>query len=265
MRLRWQSFTDPDEHRPYLDLLRRQLAEAADPESSVEVLGMTPPDRELHRLSEFRCAAEVVRGALQAEADGCDAFLVGHFQDSGLHDARAAVDIPVLGLGETAMLHACTLGTKIGLVTIDPVFIPWHEEQISRYGLERRVIGVSAMRGADVAEYVRACAEDDAFERVVAEFHRAARPLLDAGAEVLIPAGGLPSLVLSRRPGLTIDGAAILNGTLVLAKHGEAAVKLRALGQPVVSRRSSFALPSRVCIDEFLDSLAAARHRDITG
>jgi allantoin racemase len=265
MRLRWQSFTDPDEHRPYLDLLRRQLALAADPESQFEVLGMTPPDRELHRLSEFRCAAEVVRNALQAEQDGCDAFLVGHFQDSGVHEARAAVDMPVLGLGETAMLHACTLGAKVGLVTIDPVFIPWHEEQISRYGLERRVLGVSAMQGADVAEYVRACAEDDAFERVVTEFHRAARPLLDAGVEVLVPAGGLPSLVLSRRPGLTIDGAAILNGTLVLAKHGEAAVKLRALGQPFVSRRSSFALPTRACIDEFLGSLAAARDRDVAG
>jgi Asp/Glu/hydantoin racemase len=265
MRIRWQSFTDPDAHRPYLDLLRRQLAVAADPESQVEVLGMTPPDRELHRLSEFRCAAQVVRNALQAEQDGCDAFLVGHFQDSGVHDARAAVEIPVLGLGETSMLHACTLGAKIGLVTIDPVFIPWHEEQISRYGVERRVIGVTAMRGTDVAEYVRACAEDDAFERVLKEFHRAARPLLDAGVEVLIPAGGLPSLVLSRRPGLTIDGAAILNGTLVLAKHGEAAVKLRKLGQAPVSRRSSFALPTRACIDEFLGSLAAPRHSDVNG
>jgi len=33
----------------------------------------------------------------------------------------------------------------IALVTSDPVFIPWHREQISRYGLAERVIGVTAI------------------------------------------------------------------------------------------------------------------------
>jgi Asp/Glu/hydantoin racemase len=255
MRIRWQSFVHPARHLDYFELLNDHLLECAGEGVRYEVIGIDPPDTELHRLSETRCGVRAVANAVEAERDGCDAFLVGHFQDSGLHDARSAVDIPVLGLGETSMLHACTLGARIGLVTIDPVFIPWHEEQVTRYGLDRRVAGVTAMQSLAVADYVRACADDDAFQRVFGEFERAALPLLAAGAEVLIPAGGLPTLVLSRRAGLEVQGAPVLNPVSVLAKHGEAAVALRRLGAPVASRRGAFALASPRCIDEFVAAL----------
>jgi len=244
MRIRWQSFIDPERHRHYFGLLEAQLRESAGPGTGFEIVGIRPPDEELHRLS-----------------GGYDAFLLGHFQDSGLHEIRAAVNIPVLGLGETTMLHACTLGQRIGLVTIHPTFIPWHREQIVRYGLVDRVIGVTAMGSLGVEDYVRACADEEAFARVTEEFERASAPLLAAGAEVLVPAGGLPALVLSRRPGLEIDGAAILNGVPVLARHGAAAVELRRQGLPIASRRGSFALPSERGRQQFLDSLAPAGGR----
>jgi Asp/Glu/hydantoin racemase len=255
MRIRWQSFIDPARHQEYFSLLDGQLRQCAGEGVSYEVIGIDPPDTELHRLSETRCAARVVANAIAAERDGCDAFLVGHFQDSGLHEARSAVQIPVLGLGETAMLHACTLGARAGLVTISPIFVPWHEEQIIRYGLSQRVIGVTAMQALALEDYVSACAHDNAFGRVLEQFEAAARQLLAAGAEVLLPAGGLPALVLSRRPGLEVEGAAVLNGVPVLAKHGEAAVALRALGLPVASRRGAFALPSQRCREEFIAAL----------
>lgn len=256
MRIRWQSFIDPARHREYFELLDGHLGTCAGEGVGYEVIGLDPPDTELHRLSEARCGMRVVANAIAASENGCDAFLIGHFQDSGLHDARSAVDIPVLGLGETSMLHACTLGARFGLVTIDPIFIPWHEDQIARYGLQRRVAGVAAMHALAVSDYVQACSDEAAFTRVFEQFERAARPLLDAGAEVLIPAGGLPALVLSRRRGLEVSGAAVLNPVSVLAKHGEAAVALAGLGQPVASRRGAFALAGPRCREEFLASLA---------
>jgi len=261
MRIRWQSFIDPERHRHYFGLLEAQLRESAGPGTGFEIVGIRPPDEELHRLSERRCANHAIANAIAAESGGYDAFLLGHFQDSGLHEIRAAVNIPVLGLGETTMLHACTLGQRIGLVTIHPTFIPWHREQIVRYGLVDRVIGVTAMGSLGVEDYVRACGDEEAFARVTEEFERASAPLLAAGAEVLVPAGGLPALVLSRRPGLEIDGAAILNGVPVLARHGAAAVELRRQGLPIASRRGSFALPSERGRQEFLDSLAPAGGR----
>jgi Asp/Glu/hydantoin racemase len=256
MRIRWQSFIDPAQHREYFELLDEQLKACAGPDVEYEIIGITPPDRELHRLTEARCAMRAVANAIEAERQGCDAFLIGHYQDSGLHDARAAVGIPVLGLGETSMLHACTLGDRIGLVTIDPVFIPWHRRQIAGYGLAERIVGVTAMASLTVADYVKACEDDNAFERVLAQFKTATAALIDGGAEVLIPAGGLPALVLSRRPGLEIDGAVVLNPVPVLAKHGEAAVQLKQLGLPTASRKGAFARPSDLCVEEFLAALA---------
>jgi Asp/Glu/hydantoin racemase len=256
MRIRWQSFLDPPRHRQYFGLLDAQLQSCFDDGTTHEIVGIDPPDTMPHRLSETRCGMRAVANAVAAESDGCDAFLIGHFQDSGLHEARSAVDIPVLGLGETSMLHACTLGQRIGLVTIDPIFIAWHQEQIARYGLSERVIGVTAMTRLTVEDYVQACENEDAFARVLEQFERAALPLLAAGAEVLIPAGGLPALVLSRRPGLEVAGAAVLNAVPVLAKHGEAAVALGRRGLPIASRKGAFALASQPCRAEFLAAVS---------
>jgi hypothetical protein len=144
----------------------------------------------------------------------------------------------------------------MGLVTIDPIFIAWHRDQIARYGLGERVVGVTAMAALTVADYVAACSDEGAYARVLERFERASDPLLAAGAEVLVPAGGLPALVLSRRPGLEVDGAAVLNPVPVLAKHGEAGVALARLGLPVASRKGAFALASERCREEFLAALA---------
>ena len=52
----------------------------------------------------------------------------------------AAVDIPVVGLGEATLLAALSMGRRLGLVTIDPVFIDWHERQVRAHGLDQRVL-----------------------------------------------------------------------------------------------------------------------------
>jgi Asp/Glu/hydantoin racemase len=251
MRIRWQSFIDPGRHREYFELLESVLGQIAGAEVTYEPVGIGSPATDLHRLTETRSGVAGVLGAIGAEREGYDAFVIGHFQDSGLHDARSAVRIPVLGLGEASMLHACTLGQRIGLVAISPVFEFWFREQIARYGLSTRIPGVASMSGLAVADYVRACSDDDALRRVVREFERAAAPLVAAGAEVLIPAGGLPGLALFGRPDLEVGGAAVLNPVAVLAKHAEAAVALARLGAPVASRKGAFALASLAGREEF--------------
>lgn len=47
-------------------------------------------------MVEFRCAREMICNAIQAEREGYDAFIVGHFQNAGPYEARAAVDTPVI-------------------------------------------------------------------------------------------------------------------------------------------------------------------------
>ena len=145
IRIWYQSYVDEANGKIYWDRLRRHLADLVDPGTTVEIKGITPHDNYAHAIVEFRCAREVICNAVKAEREGYDAFVVGHFQDAGLYEARSVVDIPVVALGEASMLYACQLGQRTGIVTINPRFIPWFHHQIGKYGLEKRVTGVHAM------------------------------------------------------------------------------------------------------------------------
>ena len=89
MRIWWQSFVDPVQNAPYLERLSAYLGEIADEGTSVDVHGVTPPDRDFGRLTEFRCAILAVDNALESDEQGYDAFVMGHFQDPGLYEARS--------------------------------------------------------------------------------------------------------------------------------------------------------------------------------
>ncbi len=151
------------------------------------------------------------------------------------------------------MLHACSLGRKVGLVTINPVFIPWHEEQIAHYGLEKRVIDVSAI-DAQVSTFTEAFQDEGTYLKVREEFVRQAKPLLKKGVEVIVPAGGLPMLLFAREQKFTIDGAIVLNGIAVIAKAAEMAVKLHRLTGVMVSRAGTYAKAPPEAVKEFLES-----------
>ena len=129
-RIWYQSFVDPVEQAPYIERLQAALDAVAAPGISFEVHGLVPPDRHFCQLTELRCAVQTIRNAIEAERAGYSAFVIGHFQEPGLTGA-GNLDIPVVALGEAALLAWLPLGRRIGLVTIDPVFIPWHKEQIA--------------------------------------------------------------------------------------------------------------------------------------
>jgi Asp/Glu/hydantoin racemase len=250
-RLWYQSFVHPIEQAPYIGKLQGQLDAVAAPGIKFEVRGLDPPDHLFHPLTEFRCAAQTIRNALEAERAGYDAFVIGHFQEPGLLEIRGAVDIPVIGLGEATLLAALSMGRRLGLVTIDPVFVDWHERQVRAHGLDQRVAGVRALR-MDLPGFMRAFTDEAAYAKVRADFGEQVRPLVGAGAEVIIPAGGLPMLLFARECPFVVDGALILNGIAVVAKAAEMALALHRLTGAVVSRRGTYAKASAECVQEYL-------------
>ena len=252
-RIWYQSFVHPIEQAPYIARLQAELDRVAAPGVRFEVHGLDPPDRFFHPLTEFRCAAQTIRLALEAECAGYDAFVIGHFQEPGLLEIRGAVDIPVVGLGEASMLAALTMGRRFGLITIDPVFIDWHERQVSAHGLEARVAGVRAIH-ADLAGFMRAFTDEAAYAEVRTAFVDQVRPLVAAGAEVVIPAGGLPMLLFARECPFIVDGAVVLNGIATAAKSAEMALALHRLTGAAVSRRGTYAKASPECVNEFLSA-----------
>ena len=244
----FQGATDRVHMAPYISKLEPHLRAVLDPDFEFVFNTTTPPATTTHALTEFRIGRSPIRAAIDAERQGYAAAAFTHFQDAGLMEAKSAVDIPVLGLGETTLYHACTLGRKLGLVTINPAFVPWHEEQIVRYGLPQRVVGVRAVE-AKVSDFIDAFASRQAYDALYPKWQRECRILLDAGADVIVPAGGLPMMLYGAEPGANIDGAPIVNGITVLAKTTEIFVKMGF----TVSRRSNFAKPPEKALREFLD------------
>ena len=255
-RIWYQSFTDPDADAPYFTRLNEYLQSIAGPGYEIHLFGLRPGDRFLHPITEFRCAAQVIAGALRAEREGYDAFIIGHFQEPALSETRAAVAIPVIGLGEASMLHACTLGRKIALVTINPVFIPYHEQQVARHGLERRVVAVRAI-AAQVNQFNTAFVDEREYHKVRAQFVAEVKPLLELGVDVIVPAGGYPMLLFARETGFNVDGAMVLNGLPATIAAAETAVRLARLNQTSTSRRAAYALPPREAVTEFERMLGA--------
>ena len=249
-RIWYQSFTDPAVDTAYFSRLDAYLRSVVGAGFEIAVAGIQPGDRHLHPITEFRCAAQVIANALSAESAGYDAFVIGHFQEPGLGEARAAVGIPVIGLGEAAMLHALTLGRRIGLITVSPVFIPYHQDQIARHGLQQRVVEVAAL-SAEVAQFNRAFKDAREHARLREAFIGQATPMLDSGVDVIIPAGGYPMLLFAGENGFTIGGATVLNGLPVAVAAAETAIRLRRLNGTGTSRRASYALPPSQAVAEF--------------
>jgi len=199
VRIWYQSYVDYENGKAYWDRLRAHLAAVVDPETTVDIRGITPHDSYAHALVEMRCAREVICNAVRAEREGYDAFVIGHFQDAGLYETRSAVSIPVLALGEASMLYSCQLGQRIGIVTINTRYIPWFHHQITKYGLERRVTGVHAMR-FESGQILKAYDSDTLAKEVEELFAAQARPLVAGGVDVLIPGGGISDAAVFRDP-----------------------------------------------------------------
>jgi len=250
-RIWFQGATDRALMAPYIAKVEAHLKAILDPDFGYVFNTTTPPATTTHALTEYRIGAAFVRGAVEAERQGFDAMAITHFQDAALAEVKSVAKIPVLGLGETTLFHACTLGRKLGLVTINPAFIPWHEDQVIRYGLQSRVVGVRAVN-ATVAEFIDAFASQESFNKLKPKWESECKVLLDAGADVIVPAGGLPMMLFSGE----MDGAPVVNGITLIAKSAEMAIKLRQHGAAKVSRRSNFAHPPEKALKEFLDPQA---------
>lgn len=251
IKLWYQSYVDYENGAEYWDRLAPHLDVVSGWDTQVDIRGITPFDNYAHPLVEMRCAREMICNAVQAEREGYDAFIVGHFQDAGLYEARAAVDIPVIGLGEATLLWSCQLGQRLGIVTINPRFIPWFHHQVGKYGLRERVTGIHAM-SFEPGQILAAYENDEKANKVKHLFEEQGKPLVAKGTDVLIPGGGIPMLLFSAFRDHQIDGAPVINGIPIAVKMAEMAVEMRRLTGQSVSRVGDFAKAPAHIIEEFL-------------
>ena len=137
------------------------------------------------------------------------------------------------------------------MATINPVFVPMHEDQIRRYGLTTRIVAVKAIE-TDPAMLVRAFTDKRTFDKVLRQFRAQVEPLVANEIEVVIPAGGLPSLLFSRIKIFRVGLAVVLDCIAILAKMAQLAVALQRFNGTGPSRLSTFQMPSAKALKEFL-------------
>lgn len=251
MKIFWQSFVDENVAGAYLETLEDYLNDIAAQGTEVKVFGTVPPDRDFGRLSELRCGVQAIHAGIGAEEDGYDCFVMGHFQDPCLYDLRATLSIPVVGVGEATLLAASQLGRRIGLVSIDPVFEVIHREQAERYGLGSRVTHIAGV-GLTPADF-NACFAGDESKRahLLAGFSECAMPMVEDGADVIVPAGVLPGLLIGGERGFMVGTAPVVNCAAVALKSAEMWVQLHGLSGVEPNRGTSFALANQRAKKDF--------------
>jgi allantoin racemase len=137
-------------------------------------------------------AVGMLEGLASAEAAGCDAALITCGNDPALQAARDALAIPVVSLTESAMLVACTLGRRFGVITMDTPSVALVERCLDSYRLEDRAIRNRPVRSPGFYEETTRWFADPHYLRssVIPRFEEVARGMIDDGAEVIVAACG---------------------------------------------------------------------------
>jgi allantoin racemase len=95
--------------------------------------------------TELAIAEHATVELLAEQAAGCHAVVIAVSYDSALRAAREMLDIPVVGITEAALLTACMLGGRIGVVVFGRRVLPVYQELVAGYGLASRVAGWRAV------------------------------------------------------------------------------------------------------------------------
>ena len=156
-----------------------------------------------HRAEEA-VAAHATLKAIADHGDPFDGVLIGVSTDPALGAARALLSVPVVGMTEAALLSACMLGGRFGLVTFSLASAPGYREAVERYGLASRLAGLGTIDIPLAEAYAKREKLKDAIVEV-------ANSLIESdGAEVLILCGaaaaGLPAGLQPHVPVPLLDG-----------------------------------------------------------
>jgi allantoin racemase len=167
--------------------------------------------------AEHAVAGHAVLDALARHADGYDAVILAISFDSGLAAARELLPIPVLGITEAALLTACQLGRRIGVVTVGRNSTPLYRDVFAQTGVAGRIAAIGTVDLASAGEYLSPT-EFDA--RVAAE---ASRLVLLEGADVVVACGAaLAGIARRARDAVPVP---FIDGTGAAVRQAEALVR----------------------------------------
>ena len=236
MRIWHQSFTVLDDLPAYAEAMRAHAKKVCRPDTEIawhgQMKGTYPsnyPGDDIGYSYLFAMHAnQWIAAARQAEREGFDAYAMCTLPNPMLREARAVVDIPVVGLGE-AVFHTATMyGQRFSVLLFIDRMVPLYREHVERYGLASRCAAIRAS-GLGFRDVLAGYGDPGP---VIERFQLAARRMIaDDGADVLVP-GEVPLSMLLARNGVTrVDDVPVMDTLAVSLKMAELMVDLaRATG-----------------------------------
>lgn len=204
-------------------------------------------------LNNFHVVESVIK-----ERNNFDAVIIGCFPDPGLYVLREQLDIPVIGLGEAAMLVAATLGSKFAVVSVSQMINPNMELSLKKYGLENRGIyrPIRAVEPPitaqdDVNGYV------DPFEVIIPRLNKVALECIKDGAEVILTGCGYigPMLTLHGYKKISGTDVPIVDSSSIAVKFAEMMADLNKLLGLKPSRHCYFRKPPQDLINAIRENV----------
>lgn len=257
MKIWHQSFTVLDDLGAYQAALKEHFAKVARPGTQIDLHGMHPgtyrtnyPGNDIrHAALQYLHGVQFMAAAVQAQRQGYDVYAISSLPDPTLRETRALVDIPVVGYGESAMLTACMLGRKFGVLVFIDDLNDLIAENARGHGLSERFAGAEPV-GFTFNDVLKGF--DDA-SALIGRFREAARCLIARGADVIIPGEAPLNILLARNGVSEVDGVPVLDSLAAWIKQAEAMYDLRKLCGTKPCRTGYYhRLPDADRVDEIL-------------
>ena len=126
-------------------LIAAEARRVASPETQITM--QTAPFGVAYIETRFEAmiGAMAVAELAGAHLIGHDAMIIAAFGDPGLLAMREVLDIPVVGLTESAVLAACALGQRFSIIAISKRIAAWYDETVASYGLASRLASIRTL------------------------------------------------------------------------------------------------------------------------
>jgi len=212
-------------------LIREEAERAASPGTALTVLTAGFGVAYIETRFEALIGAYAAANLAAEHWHGHDAVIIAAFGDPGVRGIREALDVPVMGLAEAALMSACLLGQRFAIVAISRRITAWYRECVEHNGLIGRLASIRSLDQPlrDIG-------------RVQDDHARQLKGLCDAavdedGADVII-LGGAPLAGLARAIKAELS-VPVVDGVSSAVRHAETLVDLGA----GVAESGSFAPP----------------------
>lgn len=152
------------------------------------------------------------------EAEGAAAHVIACFDDTGLDAARALALCPVVGIGEAAYHAATFIAHRFSVITTLARSIPVIENNLVRYGLDRRCARV---RACEVAVLALEDPASGARDKICTEIRSALAQ--DQAEAIVLGCAGMADLAASLSEEF---GVAVIDGVAAAVTQAEALAQL---------------------------------------